>query len=73
MLIKVSDNNYIPFCCVFLDIMKSKSNPDFLKKEQSKLSRGVRSKVNGHSLFFLSNDRHLVSNSKIHVEFQFVV
>ncbi|XP_053196813.1 myosin phosphatase Rho-interacting protein isoform X3 [Scomber japonicus] len=26
------------------DIMKSKSNPDFLKKEQSKLSRGVRSK-----------------------------
>ncbi|XP_042252432.1 early endosome antigen 1 isoform X3 [Thunnus maccoyii] len=26
------------------DIMKSKSNPDFLKKEQSKQSRGVRSK-----------------------------
>ncbi|XP_062298694.1 myosin phosphatase Rho-interacting protein [Scomber scombrus] len=26
------------------DIMKSKSNPDFLKKEQSRLSRGLRSK-----------------------------
>ncbi|KAF4087469.1 hypothetical protein AMELA_G00071050 [Ameiurus melas] len=33
--------------CVFTDIMKSKSNPDFLKKERSAVSRqvrGVRSK-----------------------------
>lgn len=33
---------------VFLDIMKSKSNPDFMKKEQSassRHSRGLRSKV----------------------------
>uniref|UniRef100_A0A8C2C3A1 Myosin phosphatase Rho interacting protein n=1 Tax=Cyprinus carpio TaxID=7962 RepID=A0A8C2C3A1_CYPCA len=32
------------------DIMKSKSNPDFLKKEKSKQIRGVRSKVRGHSV-----------------------
>ncbi|KTF79296.1 hypothetical protein cypCar_00029939 [Cyprinus carpio] len=32
------------------DIMKSKSNPDFLKKEKSKQMRGVRSKVRGQSV-----------------------
>uniref|UniRef100_A0A671RBA1 Centrosome-associated protein CEP250-like n=1 Tax=Sinocyclocheilus anshuiensis TaxID=1608454 RepID=A0A671RBA1_9TELE len=32
------------------DIMKSKSNPDFLKKEKSKQIRGVRSKVRGQSV-----------------------
>uniref|UniRef100_A0A671LH08 Myosin-2 heavy chain-like n=1 Tax=Sinocyclocheilus anshuiensis TaxID=1608454 RepID=A0A671LH08_9TELE len=31
------------------DIMKSKSNPDFLKKEKSKQIHGVRSKVRGQS------------------------
>uniref|UniRef100_A0A672RWV4 Myosin phosphatase Rho interacting protein n=1 Tax=Sinocyclocheilus grahami TaxID=75366 RepID=A0A672RWV4_SINGR len=32
------------------DIMKSKSNPDFLKKEKYKQIRGVRSKVRGQSV-----------------------
>uniref|UniRef100_A0A673G328 Myosin-2 heavy chain-like n=1 Tax=Sinocyclocheilus rhinocerous TaxID=307959 RepID=A0A673G328_9TELE len=36
------------------DIMKSKSNPDFLKKEKSKQIRGVRSKVRGQSVSVLS-------------------
>uniref|UniRef100_A0A8C0YI30 PH domain-containing protein n=1 Tax=Cyprinus carpio carpio TaxID=630221 RepID=A0A8C0YI30_CYPCA len=36
------------------DIMKSKSNPDFLKKEKSKQLRGVRSKVRGQSVSVLS-------------------
>uniref|UniRef100_A0A672FFC0 Myosin phosphatase Rho interacting protein n=1 Tax=Salarias fasciatus TaxID=181472 RepID=A0A672FFC0_SALFA len=43
----VYDDNNTPSLC-FIDIMKSKSNPDFMKKEQStasKPARGVRSKV----------------------------
>uniref|UniRef100_A0A671LDE4 Myosin-2 heavy chain-like n=1 Tax=Sinocyclocheilus anshuiensis TaxID=1608454 RepID=A0A671LDE4_9TELE len=36
------------------DIMKSKSNPDFLKKEKSKQIHGVRSKVRGQSVSVLS-------------------
>uniref|UniRef100_A0A672MXE2 Myosin phosphatase Rho interacting protein n=1 Tax=Sinocyclocheilus grahami TaxID=75366 RepID=A0A672MXE2_SINGR len=36
------------------DIMKSKSNPDFLKKEKSKQIRGVRSKVRGQNVSVLS-------------------
>uniref|UniRef100_A0A8C1A5Q7 Si:ch73-103b11.2 n=1 Tax=Cyprinus carpio carpio TaxID=630221 RepID=A0A8C1A5Q7_CYPCA len=34
------------------DIMKSKSNPDFLKKEKSKQMRGVRSKAESEGLFW---------------------
>lgn len=34
----------------FVDIMKSKSNPDFMKK-QSKQPRGLRSKVSSKFLF----------------------
>uniref|UniRef100_A0A671WNX7 Myosin phosphatase Rho interacting protein n=1 Tax=Sparus aurata TaxID=8175 RepID=A0A671WNX7_SPAAU len=41
------------------DIMKSKSNPDFLKR-QSKQSRGVRSKVSVN--FFSPDYIHLISN-----------
>uniref|UniRef100_A0A8D0A9M3 Myosin phosphatase Rho interacting protein n=1 Tax=Sander lucioperca TaxID=283035 RepID=A0A8D0A9M3_SANLU len=52
------------------DIMKSKSNPDFLKKERSttsKQSRGIRSKVSVkfNKTFFFPNYRHFVSNSNI--------
>lgn len=50
--------------------MKSKSNPDFIKKEQSTSSkqlRGVRSKVsatfNNADLFSFPNHRHFISNS----------
>ncbi|XP_028422704.1 myosin phosphatase Rho-interacting protein isoform X5 [Perca flavescens] len=52
------------------DIMKSKSNPDFLKKERSttsKQSRGIRSKVSVkfNKTFFFPNYRHFVSNSNM--------
>lgn len=41
-----------PCVCVFVfaaDIMKSKSDPDFLKKGMSRKLHGVRSKVRGQS------------------------
>lgn len=46
----VNDNNGTS-CLVFSDIMKSKSNPDFLKR-QSKQSRAVRSKVSVTSFLY---------------------
>lgn len=68
MLLMFTDNNEI-LRCVSLDIMKSKSNPDFMKKEQSKQSRGIRSKVSvKYIVFSFPNFRHLVTNSKIHME-----
>lgn len=49
ILLGVIDVNCTLSLCV-TDIMKSKSNPDFMKK-QSKLSRGVRSKVSAMFVF----------------------
>lgn len=55
----------LTFVCLFaIDIMKSKSNPDFMKK-QSKQPRGVRSKV---SVKFLFPRRRSVSDTNRQAE-----
>lgn len=66
ILLGVIDVNGTPFLCV-TDIMKSKSNPDFMKK-QSKLARGVRSKVSAVCF----SHQHSVSHTVSSVYFRFL-